>query len=102
MDYYRRLLSVKRDDYGIYVTSPFRKENRCILTGCDVSSRYTRRNYEEYRRIASYIARMVWAKKGNYMVFFPSYKFMQDVLEVYENEFSADWVRCISQTQGMI
>ena len=101
MDYYRRLLSVKRDDYGIYVTSPFRKENRCILTGCDVSSRYTRRNYEEYRRIASYIARMVWAKKGNYMVFFPSYKFMQDVLEVYENEFSADWVRCISQTQGM-
>ena len=35
------------------------------------------------------------------MVFFPSYKFMEDVLEVYENEFSAEWVRCISQTSGM-
>ena len=23
------------------------------------------------------------------MVFFPSYKFMEDVLEVYENEFSS-------------
>ena len=101
MDYYRTLLSTRKDDYGIYVTSPFRQENRCILTGRDVSSRYTRRGYEEYRRIASYIARTVWTRKGNYMVFFPSYKFMEDVLEVYENEFSAEWVRCISQTSGM-
>ena len=101
MDYYRTLLSTRKDDYGIYVTSPFRQENRCILTGRDVSSRYTRRGYEEYHRIASYIARTVWTRKGNYMVFFPSYKFMEDVLEVYENEFSAEWVRCISQTSGM-
>ena len=98
MDYYRALLSTRKDDYGIYVTSPFRQENRCILTGRDVSSRYTRRGYEEYHRIASYIARTVWTRKGNYMVFFPSYKFMEDVLDVYENEFSAEWVRCISQT----
>ena len=101
MDYYRTLLSTRKDDYGIYVTSPFRQENRCILTGRDVSSRYIRRGYEEYHRIASYIARTVWTRKGNYMVFFPSYKFMEDVLEVYENEFSAEWVRCISQTSGM-
>lgn len=101
MDYYRRLLSVRSDDYGIYVTSPFAKEKRKILVGTDVSSRYTRRSYEEYQKIASYIARTVWAKKGNYMVFFPSYKFMEDVLEVYENEFSAGWVQCLTQKQGM-
>mgnify|MGYP000641925867 CR=1 FL=1 len=101
MDYYRTLLSTRKDDYGIYVPSPFKQEKRCILTGRDVSSRYTRRGYEEYHKIASYIARTVWARKGNYMVFFPSYKFMEDVLEVYENEFSAEWVRCISQTSGM-
>lgn len=101
MEYYRSLLSVRRDDYGIYVTSPFSQEKRKILVGVDVSSRYTRRNYEEYRKIASYIARTVWAKKGNYMVFFPSYRFMEDVLEVYENEFSVGWVQCVAQTQGM-
>ena len=101
MDYYRTLLSTRKDDYGIYVPSPFKQEKRCILTGRDVSSRYTRRGYEEYHKIASYIARTVWARKGNYMVFFPSYKFMEDVLEVYENEFSVDWVRCIAQTSGM-
>ncbi len=101
MEYYRSFLSVRRDDYGIYVTSPFSQEKRKILVGVDVSSRYTRRNYEEYRKIASYIARIVWAKKGNYMVFFPSYRFMEDVLEVYENEFSVGWVQCVAQTQGM-
>lgn len=101
MIYYRNLLSVREDDYGIYVQSPFDREKRCILTGCDVSSRYTRRNYEEYHRIAEYIARTVWQKKGNYMVFFPSYKLMEDVMTVYESEFSVDWVRCISQTSGM-
>ncbi len=101
MEYYKTLLSSRKDDYGIYIQSPFQQEKRCILTGCDVSSRYTRRGYEEYHRIASYIARMVWTRKGNYMVFFPSYKFMEEVREVYENEFSVEWVRCISQAAGM-
>lgn len=101
MDYYRKLLSTQKDDYGIYVQSPFDREKRCIVAAMDVSSRYTRRNYEEYRRIAEYIARTVWQKKGNYMVFFPSYKFMEDVYQVYEQEFSVDWVRCIRQTASM-
>lgn len=101
MTYYRKLLSVREDDYGIYVQSPFDRKKRCILIGYDVSSRYTRRNYEEYRRIAEYIARTIWQKKGNYMAFFPSYRLMEEVKAVYETEFSVDWVRCISQTSGM-
>ena len=82
MDYYRTLLSTRKDDYGIYVTSPFRQENRCILTGRDVSSRYTRRGYEEYHRIASYIARTVWTRKGNYMVFCPSYQYLHAIEDI--------------------
>ena len=101
MQYYRKLLSIQPDDYGIYVQSPFDREKRCIITAMDVSSRYTRRNYAEYHKIAEYIARTVWRKKGNYMVFFPSYKLMEDVCRVYEQEFSADWVRCIRQTSFM-
>ena len=66
-----------------------------------MSSRYTRRGYEEYRKIAEYIARTASAKKGNYMVFFPSYALLQAVYEVYEAEFSMDWVRCICQTPDM-
>lgn len=101
LNYYRKLLSTKNDDYGIYVSSPFKSEKRCLLCGTDVSSRYTRRNYGEYRRIASYIAKTAWQQKGNYMVFFPSYRLMEDVLAVYEDEFSVDWVHCICQTNSM-
>lgn len=99
--YYRKLLSARADDYGIYVPSPFERKKRCILSGTDVSSRYTRRNYGEYRKIAEYIARTAWQRKGNYMVFFPSYKLMEDVFRVYEEEFSVDWVRCICQSSFM-
>lgn len=101
MIYYRKLLSTRTDDYGIYVRSPFEQKNRCLLTCMDVSSRYTRRDYEEYRKMAGYLARMVWQKKGNYMAFFPSYKLLEDVYRIYEEEFSADWVRCICQTSEM-
>ena len=101
MDYYRKLLSCRTDDYGIYVRSPFEQEKRCILNGCDVSTLYTRRGYEEYHRIAEYIARTVWQKKGNYMVFFPSYKMLEDVYEIYEEEFSVNWVHCICQNSSM-
>ena len=101
MLYYRELLTTDRDAYGIYVQSPFPKENRRILIGSDVSSRYTRRNRAEYRKIAGYIARCVWQRPGNYMVFFPSYRLMEDVLQVYEEEFSVDWVRCVCQTPDM-
>ena len=101
MLYYRELLTTDRDAYGIYVNSPFPRENRRIMIGCDVSSKYTRRNYTEYRKIAEYIARCVWQRPGNYMIFFPSYRLMQDVYQVYEEEFSVDWVRCIRQNSDM-
>ncbi len=35
------------------------------------------------------------------MVFFPSYRLMEDVQQVYEEEFSVDWVRCVCQTPDM-
>lgn len=101
MLYYRELLTTDKDAYGIYVQSPFPKENRRILIGSDVSSRYTRRNHTEYRKIAGYIARCVWQRPGNYMVFFPSYRLMEDVYQVYEEEFSVDWVRCVCQVPDM-
>ena len=35
------------------------------------------------------------------MAFFPSYKLLEDVYQIYEEEFSAEWVRCIRQTSDM-
>ena len=54
------------------------------MIGNDVSSKYTRRNEGEFKRIAEYILRTAAAKKGNYMVFFPSYKFLRQVYEQFD------------------
>lgn len=101
LQYYRKMLSTRSENFGMYVESPFEQKKRCLMICRDVSSKYTRRGHEEYRKIAEYIARMSWQKKGNYMVFFPSYRLMEDVYQVYQDEFSVSWVRCISQHASM-
>ena len=56
------------------------------MIGRDVSTRYTQRGPEMYRRIASYIVGAADAKKGNYMVFFPSYRVMEEVHSVFSEK----------------
>ncbi|MDR1765875.1 MAG: ATP-dependent DNA helicase [Lachnospiraceae bacterium] len=79
MVYYRELLGKGRKDYAVYVDSPFPKGNRALFVARDVSSTYKRRGAESYRRVAAYITAMMRAKTGNYMVFFPSYQYMENV-----------------------
>ena len=80
--YYRQLLSNDEEDYTVYVNSPFSQEHRLLLAAADVTSRYTRRNRTEYRKILDYIRQAAEARKGNYIVFFPSYQYMNHVLEL--------------------
>lgn len=87
VNYYRKLLSTRSDDYAIYAETSFLPEQRKILIGRDISSKYTRRTYEEFQKIAAYIRNLTAAKPGCYMVFFPSYKMLVDVTEVYEEQY---------------
>ena len=84
--YYRLLLSDAPEDYTVYVNSPFSRENRLILAAGDVTSRYARRNEQEYRKVLSYIRAAARARRGNYMVFFPSYQYLEQVLALAEEE----------------
>lgn len=77
--YYKKLLSGNSEDYAVYAHSPFDQANRMLLIGSDVSSRYTRRNPAEYRKVVDYIRELALSHKGNYMVFFPSYQYMEAV-----------------------
>lgn len=98
--YYKQLLSTEKDDYAIYVDSPFDIKNREILIGSDVSSKYTKRNVQMYERIASYIIKTLEVKKGNYIAFFPSYQFIENVYEVLERRLSGETV-CLLQEKMM-
>lgn len=100
IQYYKNLLSTKKDNYAVYAETAFSEEQSLLLMGSDVSSRYTRRNQSEFERIAQYIQKTGLAKKGNYMVFFPSYKMMQQVYEVFQ-ELDGGTVEAIMQEPGM-
>lgn len=100
IQYYKKLLSVETDDYAIYAHSSFPLEHRLVLLGTDVSTKYTMRGREMYERFADYILQTVMAKKGNYMVFFPSYRFMEDVYEYFQVKQTEE-VDSVIQSQYM-
>lgn len=97
--YYKSLLSVEKDDYAIYAQSPFPRENMLLIQGTDVTTRYTMRDAGMYRRIAEYIRTAVGGKKGNYMIFFPSYRFLENVYEAFLD--TGPDVDLIVQSQNM-
>lgn len=82
IQYYKEQLGGREEDYAVYAPSPFQKENRLLMIGSDVSTRYTRRNQEEFEKITEYIITFTSAKKGNYMVFFPSYQMLNQIAEL--------------------
>ena len=97
--YYKTLLSGNQEDYAVYVNSPFPEENHLLMVAEDVSSRYTRRSPSEYRKVADYIRIVTQSRPGNYMVFFPSYQYMDEIEEILEEEpLKAD---LLVQGQGM-
>ncbi|MCR5608607.1 MAG: ATP-dependent DNA helicase [Lachnospiraceae bacterium] len=96
--YYKEQLSGNRTDYDFYADTPFEKHKRMILVADNISTRYTRRGEKEYRKIAEYIRIFVNSKCGNYLIFFPSYRFLENVYE-YMDEDTKEYV--IIQKQGM-
>lgn len=79
VNYYRSQLASKEDDYAVYIPSPFETDKRLIMIARDVSTKYTRRTKGEYEKIVGYINDFTGARRGNYMVFFPSYKMMDEI-----------------------
>lgn len=98
VNYYKELISGNREEYAVYAHSPFDPANRLLLVAPDVSSRYTRRNQREYEKIGEYIRIFARARQGNYMVFLPSYRYMDHIREILEKDPEFE---CICQKSRM-
>ncbi len=81
IQYFKSLLGGTEQDYEIYAHSIFDPERLGLFIARDVTSRYTRRNESEYRKIAEGIRQVLEQRDGNYLLFFPSYVFMDRVLD---------------------
>ena len=90
VNYFKEMISGNTEDYAVYAHSPFDTSNKRVIVGRDVSSRYTRRNVNEYTKVADYIRKLVTSRDGRYMVFFPSYSYMQAVYEVYTEKYQSN------------
>lgn len=79
MSYYMDLLGGREDNYGMLLPSPFKQENLGLIIDRSISTKYSNRE-ASIKPIAEHIMTIAAEKKGNYLVFFPSYKYMEDVL----------------------
>ncbi len=101
IQYYKGLLGGDTEDYEVYAKSVFNPEKRALLIANDVTSKYTRRSDEEYLRIAKYIDEIVKSRQGNYMVFCPSYSFLQKIYDIYTQYFADEQKECLMQQDFM-
>lgn len=88
--YYKRLLGGTDEDYEVYARSSFDCARLGLFIAGDVTSRYRSRGAEQYGKIAACIYNSVSRRHGNYMIFFPSYSFMEAVLEQYTALYPED------------
>ncbi len=101
IQYYKRLLGGDKEDYEVYARSVFDPERKGLFIASDVTSRYTRRSVSEYDNIAAYIWKIIGGRNGNYMVFFPSHAFLQNIYEAFVRLFAAQEVECLLQEEFM-
>lgn len=102
IQYYKSLLGGEKEDYEMYAKSIFDPNRKALFISRDATTKYTKRTKEGYERIASYIHEIVKNRQGNYMVFFPSYAFMEKVREIYEKSFiDITMEECIVQGESM-
>ena len=94
--YYRKLLGASPDDRIATAASCFDSAHRAALIGADVSMRYSRRDRSQFVRVARYVQELVAAKKGNYLVFLPSYRVLEEVASALDGMLPAG-VRLVRQ-----
>ena len=91
IDYFKDMLG-GREAVALNFESPFKEEHALRMVAADVSTRYKDRE-ASLDSICNYIKKMISSKKGHYMVFFPSYKYMIDtyerLLELYVKNYNS-------------
>lgn len=80
MDYFMKLLTGEADHPKRIFQSPFPTENFSLLIHSGIATKYTHRA-DSYTAIAEAVEAACAARAGNYLVFFPSYAYLDAVLE---------------------
>jgi DNA excision repair protein ERCC-2 len=98
IDYYRHLLGGAAEDRVVQLGSPFPPENLSVLIHDRIDTSFKKRTHSIPDVVAA-IATLVWGRRGNYLVYFPSYQYLSDVLNVFQADHPS--IRLVAQSPGM-
>lgn len=80
LEYYVEMLGGNNNDPVLTLSSPFDPNNLKVIVAPTISVKYRRRD-ESYASVAQYIKSFISSKIGNYLVYFPSYKYLENILQ---------------------
>lgn len=86
IDYFMEVLGGSKEDYHMILKSPFPRENLGLMVKGNTSTRYKDRE-DTYDEIVEQIYSFFSIRKGNYMIFFPSYAYMERVYERFKDSY---------------
>lgn len=82
LKFYKEMYGYNEKDYIVNLMSPFDHNNRLLMIADNLSTTFKKRE-ETSMEIVDYIKNCVNAQKGNYLVFFPSYDYMNMIYDKY-------------------
>ena len=83
MDYYRTLLGGALEDPVLQLSSPFPSENLAVLVQDRIHTHFKGRT-ESLGDVVVAIGTLVSGRPGNYLVYFPSYQYLNAVLQEFQ------------------
>ncbi len=98
LTYFSDLLGGDRHSEVLELASPYERENLCVAAVDTVSTRFEDRE-KTARRVATYIAAAVSPRAGNYIVYFPSYGYLEKVHSAFCKKYPD--VLTVLQKRGM-
>jgi DNA excision repair protein ERCC-2 len=87
MTYFKTILGCNENAGHVILPSPFPKRNLGIFVTEQVSTLYRHRSHTKTDVLKSILA-LIRRRKGNYLLFFPSYVYLQMIYELFQNECS--------------
>ncbi|KQC12984.1 MAG: hypothetical protein APR63_09690 [Desulfuromonas sp. SDB] len=86
LDYYQQLLGGNELDHSLNLPSPFNPLNQKIISTSYIDTTYRKRHLS-FRQVAEIIQTSIQGKTGNYMVYFPSYRYLDSVHQFFVSCF---------------
>ncbi|WP_270996041.1 ATP-dependent DNA helicase [Listeria seeligeri] len=92
IDYYTNVLGGEEDTSRMVFSSPFEQQNMHLLVADNISTKYQMRD-QSLASVVEALAALIAGKKGNYLFFFPSFQYLQNVYDLFREKYPEIVVR---------